>query len=252
MSLLLLISLVLSLFLLIALYLLMNEKNKTEKKQYLHELNLQARDYLLRSINHELRAPMARLMVEVEFVKDESVRRNLQKEVFEMQELIEELMEIEKIKMDPSEKVQCHLNELITQVGENLKLEVNNIAFDFKDECYIQGHPEQLKKLFKNLIENASKYKNNDSIIKVKLEKISDSISFTILNEGDPIPSEDIPFLFEPFFRSSKVQENKEIKGKGIGLNICKEIADKHNAKIKVTSKPNLGTLFKVSFNYSH
>jgi two-component system sensor histidine kinase ResE len=66
------------------------------------------------------------------------------------------------------------------------------------------------------------------------------------MNEGSYIPSKDIPYLFEPFYRVDKSRTPGK-DGLGLGLNICKEIVSGHNGKLQVSSKKDLGTTFKVT-----
>ena len=208
---------------------------------------LKARDSLLRSVNHELRAPLTRMKLDLEFLEASEYRDSLSQDVNYIQELIEELMEIEKYKLDQSEMERINLNKLIPKLFDKLKIDENFVTIDLIENSFISGKNYQVEKLFKNLIENANKYKSAEGRINIKSSFQGNKLIINILNEGANIPSSDIPFIFEPFFRSSNSNpENK--KGLGLGLNICKEVIDSHKGSIQVSSKKDFGTIFKLSF----
>jgi len=126
-----------------------------------------------------------------------------------------------------------------------IKIDDVDIKFNLQESIKMKRHSYQLKKLFKNLIENAYKYKSHGGRIFIKAIRTTKKIDISIMNEAKHIPSEDLPFIFEHFFR---VDKSRSSTVEGFGLNICKEIIDSHNGKIQVTSKKDLGTIFKLSF----
>lgn len=252
--------LLISIFFLISIILLVigYKKIKTLKDSFelVEKKNifmLKARDNLLRSVNHELRAPLTRMNLDLEFLEASETRDSLRKDIGYMQELVEELMEIEKVKFDQTQREDLVLIDLLNEVISKLKVDTSLIDFEVNEQVKLKGHRFQLEKLFKNLIENAFKYKTDEARIFIKvLEPKNDKLTITIMNDGSNIPSEDIPFIFEPFFRVDKSRSSKS-EGLGLGLNICKEIIEVHNGKIQVSSKKDMGTIFKVTFpiNYS-
>jgi two-component system sensor histidine kinase ResE len=214
-----------------------------KENDYIHN----ARDNLLRSVNHELRAPLSRMKIDIEMVKDDEIRASLDEDANYMQCLIDELMEIEKIRITQIEKEDIDLNLLVDQVITKLKLDRKNIILEtIADQVNLLGNPPLIEKLCKNLIENAFKYKDNDGLVRIKISDEGDRVQLNVMNEGSYIESKDIPFLFEPFYRVDKSRTPGK-DGLGLGLNICKEIATSHNGKVQVSSKKDLGTTFKVT-----
>ena len=217
---------------------------ETQKK---NEFMLKARDNLLRSVNHELRAPLTRMKMDVEFISDAETKDSLGKDILFMEHLVEELMEIEKIKIDSSPLQPVGINSILEETVQKLRVDLSLLEFEPGEEHQVLGHSYQLLKLFKNLIENAFKYKDESGKVIIKVGEDAKKINISILNQGEPIPAQDLPYIFEPFFRVDKSRSSKK-EGLGLGLNICKEIIDSHNGKIVVTSKKGLGTIFKLSF----
>lgn len=210
---------------------------------------LKARDTLLRSVNHELRAPLTRMKMDLEFLAAGETKNSLSTDIEYMQRLVEELMEIEKVSIDQTQRKEIQLTGLLRRVLETLKIDLDETVLDLQENITIYGHEYQLEKLFKNLIENANKYKAKTTG-RVHLKLIQDrfDIIITIINDGEVIPAQDLPFIFEPFFRVDKSRSSASSEGLGLGLNICREIIDAHGGKIRVSSKKDMGTIFKVSF----
>ena len=131
--------------------------------------------------------------------------------------------------------------------------DINNIAKErnitlkvLGDDSYICGNSTLLHRAFFNLIENAIKYGVNDGKINILLKKVNnDKISIVVSDNGVGIPNNEIPNIFEAFYRVDK-SRSREIGGSGLGLSIVKAIIDKHNGSIVINSKINVGTQIEV------
>jgi signal transduction histidine kinase len=221
------------------------EKNKLEAKT---KYMVEARDKLLRSVNHELRAPLSRMKMDLEFIENQDTKKSLNSDIDQMHDLVNELMEIEKLKVEGVEKKEVSITEVIKDTIESISLDYGKLEFNESEDFYIKGDEKKLAKLFKNLIENAFKYKSAEGKVLINIGVRANNTIVTIMNEGSSISGEDLPFLFEPFFRTKESDEREKKEGFGIGLNICKEIIDAHDARIQVSSKKDHGTTFKLTF----
>lgn len=110
----------------------------------------------------------------------------------------------------------------------------------------IYGNKEDLDALFTNLIENAIKYSHNNSQITVANETKKQICCIKVIDQGVGISKEDLPNIFEPFFRAEKSRNKTKASGYGLGLSIAKEIVENHKGRISVSSKLDSGTKFTV------
>ena len=96
-----------------------------------------------------------------------------------------------------------------------------------------------------NLIENAIKYSLPEGRIDIRLEQKDDFAAITVSDQGIGIPQEALPHIFDRFFRVDKARSRQE-GGSGLGLSICKWIAEAHDGSISATSEPGKGSAFIV------
>lgn len=217
-------------------------ETKGKESDYINK----ARDNLLRSVNHELRAPLSRMSLDVEMMEESKTKSSLSKDIQFMNSLIEELMEIEKIKIGNFDNTDLNLTKLTNDITDILRIETDELITDIEDNIILKCNQSLIEKLFKNIIENAQKYKSSEGKIRISLKIENDLIVFSVMNEGSFIPSSDLPFLFEPFYRVDKSRTPGKT-GFGLGLNICKEITSLYGGNIKVSTKEGLGTTFKTT-----
>ena len=123
-----------------------------------------------------------------------------------------------------------------------------NVEFIVEPDCeqtVVQGHQSTLALLFVNLIDNAIRYSESDTVIKTVLSKDSKHCRVSVIDQGMGIPEHYRTRIFERFFRV--VGTNTQ--GTGLGLNIVKQIADLHDAKLSFKPGPDqLGTEFYIIF----
>ena len=128
------------------------------------------------------------------------------------------------------------------------------------DDIFISGDAPQIRQLVAILLDNACKYAgiadvleksgSSDKKVTVTLTSENEKIKLTVHNTGKAIPEEDLPHLFERFYRTDKSRARTD-GGYGLGLAIAQTIAKNHRGKITVVSAKNLGTSFTVTFPVS-
>ena len=122
---------------------------------------------------------------------------------------------------------------------------------EIEDGVVIMGDLTQLRQLAYILIDNACKYAGLGGSVDFRLTG-GKTPTITVNNTGDPIPPEDLPHIFERFYRSDKARTQKnQAGGYGLGLAIARTIAEKHGAQIKAESDALRGTMFTVTFRGS-
>jgi signal transduction histidine kinase len=133
----------------------------------------------------------------------------------------------------------------ILKVNPDYKVNVLTDNFpDDEKEMYIHANEALLTMALQNLIENACKF-SEDKSSDISFVFKKGSISIHINDKGIGIRREELPYIFEPFFRTNNTAN---VRGHGLGLSIVKRIADLHKAVIKVNSIPGKGTEFILTF----
>jgi PAS domain S-box-containing protein len=124
---------------------------------------------------------------------------------------------------------------------KNIKIEIENLE---KISALIDEN--KFFKLLLNLISNAIKYGKKNGWVKILATKNGQEVKVTVSDNGVGIPTDEIPFIFERFYRVDKVRTREKIGGSGLGLAICKSIAEAHGGFIDVKSKLGEGSQFIV------
>jgi signal transduction histidine kinase len=125
---------------------------------------------------------------------------------------------------------------------DRLKLRLGDI-----DQVLVCGDQDRLKQVLVNLIGNAVNYTPAGGEVIVSLGKVDNKASLTISDNGPGIPPEDMPYIFERFYRGEKSRtRSRDGKGFGLGLSIAYWIVRNHGGKIDVSSNTPQGTNFKV------
>ncbi len=211
--------------------------------------------------SHELKTPLTILKGEAELAlrkerEPEEYRQYLKsslEEVDRLSRLVQDLLVLSKADMGRLTLQKEPLNlvriadaccEQCRFLGEEKRI---RIVFNYpKDaEIWILGDAYRLKQMFYNLIENAIKYSNEGGTVEISMNTNGKFAGVSIRDEGVGIAQEDIPYIFDRFYRVDK-SRSREAGGTGLGLSICKWIAEAHQGKITVESTLGVGTRFTV------
>jgi signal transduction histidine kinase len=120
---------------------------------------------------------------------------------------------------------------------------------DLDPDIHIEGDGTMIKQLIHILLDNACKYASENGTIDITLKREWQGCTLAVHNPGPPIPAEDLPHIFERFYRADKARTYQEgTTGYGLGLAIAKSIAEDHNGAISCTSTKEAGTTFTVRF----
>lgn len=214
------------------------------------------RKQLTEDVAHELRTPITILQSYLEAMTDglwEATPERLQScndEVLRIGTLIGDLEKLTKI-----ESENRKLNKQNIDLYEIIKKTVNSFEKDIKDkkiDVSIAGphislfaDPDRIKQIVVNLFTNAMKYSFGGCKIIFELLDTADYAGFYIQDSGIGIPEDELPFIFERFYRADK-SRNRLTGGSGIGLTIAKAIVEAHGGKITVQSSVGEGSCFTV------
>lgn len=118
---------------------------------------------------------------------------------------------------------------------------------EIESDAAVQGDPLLLQMLINNLLENAVKYSPKEKAIKASLKKEPGKVILAITDEGPGIPEDEKKKIFSKFYRIGN-EATRKTQGTGLGLYLCRKIAEDHNADISVTNHLPQGSIFAVTF----
>ncbi|WP_026628295.1 HAMP domain-containing sensor histidine kinase [Dyadobacter alkalitolerans] len=214
--------------------------------------------------SHELRTPLAALKSEIQlgqrFNKNnpdlDEVFANLFSDTERLISITNNLLFLARsyehsgqLKIAP-----IHIEDLAFAAKEELlsanpdyrvEIDYENIPED-ENQTVIEGNEELLKRVFSNLLDNACKY-SSDHQAKILISSDDKSCIVKFKDRGIGISPDDMPHIFNPFYRSS---DATPVPGFGIGLSICQRIIDLHHGMISVTSELGRGSEFQVRLNH--
>ena len=215
--------------------------------------------------SHELRSPLTAIKTSVDVIRSHPERihnADVQKIAAiaqaseQMTALVEDLLfmarfdngrdrDRQDLLFSPSELLEDLLAILEPQIQEKqIRLHTNLHELD---QANIYGDPQQIRRLFVNLLENAIAYTPQSGEIQVNFTKQENFLEINITDTGIGIAAEDLDHIFERFWRADRAR-NRRSGGSGLGLSIAQAIAHRHGAVINVKSAIGLGSCFSVKF----
>jgi signal transduction histidine kinase len=212
---------------------------------------LHTKEQLLLDVSHELRSPLTRVKVALEFLPEGKARDSIADDVSEMEKMINEILETARrhhlhgdLKLQPTDLVG-----LLEAILPDFQKQPPGVQVDeLPETLLINIDPGQIKTVFNNIIANGIKFSDADSDpVRISAKPQPRQTVVQITDYGIGIPEEELSFVFEPFYRVDK-SRSKDTGGYGLGLSLCKTIMEAHNGKIEITSKPGEGTTVSLYF----
>ena len=221
-----------------------------EMAQQVSEM-LHARDRLLLDVSHELRSPLTRMKLVIEMVQDESAKGQLQQEIRELEAMVTELLESERLNSEagglslaPTDIVPIvkEMAESYASVGPGVRLERSPESVRLP----LDRHRVQIA--LRNVIENAVKYSRPEyGPVTIHIDVTNDAILLTVQDHGLGISTNEQSRIFEPFYRIDP-SRNRNTGGYGLGLSLVKKIMIAHGGEVLLQSDPNRGSNFTLKF----
>lgn len=210
------------------------------------------------NISHELNTPLATMTAELELALEkeyssdqyQTVIQNTLGDVQDMSKLSSGLMNLAKASYDPDEisftptridEVLLDSYAKVTKENAIYKVQLTIDPEIEEQQLICNGNSYLLLIAFSNIIDNACKYSPNSRCL-INITSASKKLSIEFINSGNTISKEDLPNIFQPFYRSGNALGKK---GYGIGLYLTKKIIKLHNAGISVSTKEDI-TVFRV------
>ena len=226
------------------------------------ETSFEIQANFINNASHELKTPITTIIAESEIMLSQQRKPEEYQEALatiynqatRLGNLTESLLKLTQTGYDGQKQVQdvARLDELLMDVKDNLdKIYPDNrvrLRFDELPEddrlLLIQCNKPLLELALSNIITNGVKYSDNETVF-VSLHADKKVLRITIADIGIGIPAEDIPHLYEPFFRG---KEASRYNGYGLGLPLAMKIIRMHKGELRIQSEPEKGTLVTITF----
>jgi two-component system phosphate regulon sensor histidine kinase PhoR len=224
----------------------------------------QMRKDFVANVSHELKTPITSIKGFSETLLDGAMNDKdtleyflsiILKESDRLQSLIEDLLDLSKIekqgfRLNPD---YFDVNEVLEEIMIILEGKAREKEIDLKlikpeKELILFADTSRIKQVFINLINNAIAYTPPGGEVRVEVKDIGKDIEFYVTDTGIGMEKEEIPRIFERFYRVDKAR-SRNSGGTGLGLAIVKHIVEAHHGEISVKSKLNKGTMFKVKLS---
>jgi len=219
------------------------------------------------NVSHELRTPLAMLQGYSEALLDDiagtpeqrqELAQVIHDESLRMGRLVQDLLDLARMEAGRLEiaRNRVDIQSLMSRVTRKFSALCKDRGLALKPEVVTQpimienADEDRLEQVLTNLLDNAIRHSYSSSIISLSANnynwKGTHSVKLTVSDDGVGIPEQDLPYIFERFYKADKARTRGTGGGTGLGLAIVKNIVDAHRGTIEVTSKQGVGTTFVV------
>ncbi len=240
-----------------------NEKNRSagavvlfSDVTELEKLEMMRRDYVA-NVSHELRSPLTSIRGLIEPLMDKIVYNEddvqryykiIYQESLRLSRLVDDIMELSRLQTHEAiiEKRVLDLNLVLEMVDERYRLSDERINLIYKkvELPYVYTNYDRIEQILVILLDNAYKFTSEGGSIEIMTELRASDVLITIKDTGVGISEEDLPFVFDRFYKSDK---SRTKKGTGLGLSIAKEILHIMHEQISVRSVKGEGSAFEFT-----
>jgi len=226
------------------------------------ETNFEAERHFTSDASHELRTPVSTILAQCEYAFENAAGEDelyeaigaIQKQGYRITRLIESLLYFTRIEQQTESLTfeTVDLSGLVLSVCQEQKeIREKNITLteeDVQPGIEMKADAALFSRMLVNLIRNAYRYGKENGSIKVSLKKNTDGIILSVADDGIGIAQEEIPNIWNRFYRVDKSRNSLKDPGLGLGLAMVKQIAELHNGYIHVESKIGNGSTFVIVF----
>ncbi len=230
--------------------------------------NQRSRKTFIANASHELRTPLTVVAGYLEFMQSApDLPKSLQQPVNKalkqsdnMRVLIEDLLVLSRLEAKDLEvgslaiiNVKQHLQGLLHSLRDSGKLEHHHIVTIAENDLFVEASQKELDSVCFNLINNALKYSDRGTEIKIIWEKMNkQKLKFSVVDQGIGIAPEHIAHLTERFYRADNEGRSRRVGGTGLGLSIVKHIVERHNGQLEIYSHVGEGSTFSIILPIKH
>ena len=212
----------------------------------------------LATVSHELRTPISYVKGYSESIqngfiegeqKEEAIRL-IAREANRMERLTNELMQLVHVETEAMDELYPivlaeTLRDAIQLIHAKAKEKHIEVLLEADEELIVEADEQKLKQIFINLLENAVRYSNNDTTIRLAAKASGKMAVITVADKGIGIPQEDLPKITERFYRVNKARSRAD-GGSGLGLSIVNKLVKQHHGMLSIESVLGKGTTVTI------
>ena len=217
-----------------------------------------ARREFLASVTHELRTPLHLIQGYLEAIQDDVIPKHQRGEYIDL--VLDEAKRLARLVTDLQDINWLERGQILQRVSLDLEGFMSDIDQRFQGRAQELGvnleipngsgelfaDPDRLLQVFINLLDNAMGHTPRGKTVRVLIMEEQNQVRLAVQDEGEGIPKEALPFIFDRFFRVNKARSRKD-GGMGLGLAIVRQIIEGHGGTIKVESDMGKGTTFWIT-----
>ena len=203
---------------------------------------LEAKRQLLLAISHELRSPLAKAKLRLEFLEDGEQTEQLREDINEIDLLISDLIEAERLNQEHSVLVAeaVRLGKFVRSVTEHYVEYKGSIEVEVpRPDQEFHIDKLRIRLLLTNLLNNAVRHGENKPI-RIKVSFRGEKAEIQVIDQGEGIPREHLKQIAEPFYRADS-SRGRNTGGTGLGLYLCRLIAEAHGGDLNIYSEVGKG-----------
>lgn len=210
---------------------------------------------LIANISHDLRTPLTMIVGYAEAMRDipeEVTPENMQiiiDETNRLNSMVNEVLDFSRLRTGNLELEEKPFNlteqirEMVSRVSKMAAVDGYTVLFDPEEDRMVTGDSGRIGQVLYNLLGNALTYTGEDKTVRIIQKDTGARVRVEISDSGEGIPEDELPYIFDRYYRSRE-NHRRAVIGSGLGLNICRSILEKHNARYGVKSEAGQGTTF--------
>lgn len=229
-----------------------------------HHLEQTRREYVA-NVSHELRTPLTALRALIEPLRDGLIRTEAQRqdtygiilrETMRLSRLVDDMLELSRLQSGrlALEKVRFKVEPLLRETASTYSAKATGtghlLLLDLPEKALpsVLGNPDRVEQVLVSLMNNAFRYTPAGSHITLRAEDMPDCLHITVEDDGPGVAQEDLPHVFDRFYKADK--SHGGTAGTGLGLAISREVMERLGEIIFVENRPQGGARFTFTLHY--
>ena len=201
------------------------------------------RTLLLAAVSHDLRTMLTRLRLRAEFIEDREQRERAAADLDEMTAMLDATLAFARDEAADERLVPVDVAALVRNLIDDLDDTGHTVSYAGPDRLTLPGRPVALRRLFENLLDNASRYGGS---ARATLQRMDGRAEVMIDDCGPGIPAGLRERVFDPFFRL-EASRSRDTGGSGLGLAVVRAIVQRHDGTIRLEDRPGGGLRVRVT-----